>query len=270
MGKIIALYFSPTGNTKKVACYAAEVLENICHQEIQYIDVTMPVMRQEERIFAQDDFVIVAVPTYAGKMPNKLLPFFQEKIRGNKTKVLAMVTYGNRSFDNALAELCGTLTNNDFCVMGAGAMVGEHPFSEKLGTNRPDEDDLAQLSEWVERVWERSVQEGVVLGKEDVPGDAAAAYYTPLGTDGAPAVFLKAKPVTDGKRCTGCGMCVTVCPMGSVNPMNVNEVTGICIKCQACVKKCPAGAKTFEDKAFLSHVSMLEAHYENRKENLFI
>ena len=38
-------------------------------------------------------------------------------------------------------------------------------------------------------------------------------------------------------------------------------MNGICIKCQACVKKCPTGAKYFDDAAFLSHVAMLEQNF---------
>ena len=42
--------------------------------------------------------------------------------------------------------------------------------------------------------------------------------------------------------------------------------TGICIKCQACIKICPAGAKYFDNEAFLSHVAMLEQNYTRRSE----
>ena len=43
-------------------------------------------------------------------------------------------------------------------------------------------------------------------------------------------------------------------------------MTGICIKCQACIKKCPKKAKYFDDPAFLSHVAMLEQNYTRRAE----
>ena len=70
-----------------------------------------------------------------------------------------------------------------------------------------------------------------------------------------------------GLRCPeNCGICAEVCPMGSVSTENYSEVTGICIKCQACVVKCPEGAKYFDDEAFLSHVRMLENSFTERKE----
>ena len=76
--------------------------------------------------------------------------------------------------------------------------------------------------------------------------------------DGTPARFLKAKPVTDMETCDGCGRCTAVCPMGSIDRTDPGLVSGICIKCQACILHCPRHAKYFTDEDFLSHVRMLE------------
>ena len=45
------------------------------------------------------------------------------------------------------------------------------------------------------------------------------------------------------------------------------QVTGVCIKCQSCVRKCPHGAKYFTDEAFLSHIAMLEQNFTRPAEN---
>ena len=57
--------------------------------------------------------------------------------------------------------------------------------------------------------------------------------------------------------------------MGSIPADAPRTVTGICIKCQACIKVCPQHAKYFDDAAFLSHVAMLEKNYPARQENGF-
>ena len=57
--------------------------------------------------------------------------------------------------------------------------------------------------------------------------------------------------------------------MGSVSAENPAEINGICIKCQACIRKCPKSAKYFDDPAFLSHVAMLEQNYRRRAEAEF-
>ena len=55
--------------------------------------------------------------------------------------------------------------------------------------------------------------------------------------------------------------------MGSINLEDPTQIDGICIKCQACVKKCPKQAKYFDDPAFLSHVEMLKRNYQRAVKN---
>ena len=86
-------------------------------------------------------------------------------------------------------------------------------------------------------------------------------YYTPRDRHGSPINILKVKPKTDMCRCNGCGLCAARCPMGSIDPADVSQVTGICIKCCACVKGCPAEAKYFDDAGYLYHKSELEEVY---------
>lgn len=55
--------------------------------------------------------------------------------------------------------------------------------------------------------------------------------------------------------------------MGSIDPADVSAVRGICIKCCACVKGCPTGAKFFDDAGYLYHQHELEAQYARPAEN---
>ncbi len=41
-----------------------------------------------------------------------------------------------------------------------------------------------------------------------------------------------------------------VCPMGAIRQDHPSEVSGICIKCNACVKQCPVHAKQLTDEAY--------------------
>lgn len=59
--------------------------------------------------------------------------------------------------------------------------------------------------------------------------------------------------------CIRCKQCVGVCPLGSIDPEQMEQVTGICIKCNACVKICPVQAKQFVDPAYLAHLNYLES-----------
>ena len=158
---------------------------------------------------------------------------------------------------------------NGFYVAGAGAFVAKHAFTDELAFGRPDKDDLTQAEELAAACVEKllACNNPESLTELNVDGDADAPYYVPKGVDGAPAKFLKAVPNTDFSKCDSCGACARWCPMGSINPEKPWEVTGICIKCQACIRRCTKNAKCFTDEAFLSHVKMLEENYKKPAHN---
>ena len=261
-----AVFFSPTGNAKKVVCAVADAVGAALGVPVAYDDFTLSQARQTTRSYGPGDLVVFGTPTYAGRIPNKLLPFVQSGFQGNGALAVPVAVFGNRSYDNALMELRNELEAHGFHTVSAAAFVGQHAFAAKLATGRPDAQDLALVEQFAQRTAEKVRGLTEPPAPVQVPGDAAAPYYTPLGLDGQPAKFLKAKPWTDPAKCTNCGLCAAVCPMGSIDPADAASVPGVCIKCQACVVKCPAGAKYFDDPAFLSHKAMLEQNYTRRAE----
>lgn len=64
-----------------------------------------------------------------------------------------------------------------------------------------------------------------------------------------------------------CGVCAAVCSMGAIDPEDITQVPGICIKCGACIKKCPERAKYYDDPGYLYHKTELEEMYQRRAEN---
>ena len=280
--KLYAVYFSPAGSTGSVTEHISGIIAGKINVPSEVIDFTLPKMRKDKYTFDENDLVIFGMPTYAGRIPNKALPFVQSLFEGNGALAVSLVTYGNRNFDSSLTELTEELSANGFRILAAGAWVCRHVFSKKIAAGRPDDSDRAKMEAFADEVVRRlrglmaSEQDGrqcsegfgTEAWKNPVirSGEPVAPYYVPKGEDGKPAKFLKAKPLTDTAKCTNCGICAEVCPMGSVSTENYSEVTGICIKCQACVVKCPEGAKYFDDAAFLSHVRMLENSFTKRKE----
>lgn len=267
INRVVAAYWSATGNTKKIAEKTAEKLAEILGCEMTVIDYTLPDARVNPIEFKADDMVVVGSPTYAGKTPNKILPWLKEGLKGNGAIAVPVVTFGNRSFDNSLAELCAVLEADGFHTIAGGAFVARHAFSDKLADGRPDDCDFDDCEKLAEKAVEIVNSSDEIPAPVKVDGDADAAYYVPKGVDGEPAKFLKAHVETDEEICSQCGLCIEKCPMGSIDKMDVAKMVGPCIKCQACVRNCPTGAKYFCDEAFLSHVAMLEINFTGRKEN---
>ena len=262
-----AVFYSAVGSTEKVVTGVAEKIAAALGVPVEVYDFTLPENRTEAKVYAADQLVVFGTPVYAGRVPNKMLPIVQGNFKGEGALAVPVVTFGNRNFDNGLIELRNELENNGFHTIAGAGVVCEHVFSDKLATGRPNEEDWTKLAEFANAVAEKVKAMTEIPAPIAVRGDdPVGPYYTPLGTDGKPAVFLKAKPLTNEELCDKCGICAKVCPVGSISLENPSEVNGICIKCQACIKKCPKNAKYFEDAAFLSHVAMLEQNYTRRAE----
>ena len=268
---IYTVYFSPTGGTQRIAEALANDLSKHLHISSQKIDLTILANRQIRYDFDSDSLVILAVPVYAGRIPNKLLPDLERCLNGSgKTAIIPISVYGNRNYDEALREMLILTEKKGFIPIGAAAMISQHAFSSLIAKDRPDFSDFQALTDFSNKI------AGKILNNKELTGitydrdTPIGPYYTPLRSDHTPARFLKAKPVTEMDKCNNCGICVRKCPMGSISADNVADVSGICIKCQACVKFCPTHAKYFTDADFLSHVEMLENTYTDRKEAKFL
>ena len=144
--QVYAVYFSATGNTRKVTTTLANALAVSFDVPLEVRDFTLPAAREEAYEFAAGDLVVFGMPTYAGKLPNKLLDFVKSGFHGNGALAVPVVTFGNRSFDNSLAELCACLEGDGFHTIGAGAFACRHAFTDALANGRPDSDDMAELA----------------------------------------------------------------------------------------------------------------------------
>lgn len=268
--RIWKVYFSPAGSTRSIMNRLADKIGKALELTVHTHDYTLPTHREQKIEFEKTDLVLWGTPVYAGRIPNKTLPYVQHFFEGHGAMAVPVVVFGNRSFDNSLIELKNELENNQFHVVAAGAVVSRHSFSKILAAGRPDSEDWEKLDQFADDIVNKVV--GLTdWGMEvNVPGDNPPnQYYTPKGLAGETTVFLKAVPQTDLNKCDGCSVCIKICPMSAIEKNDPSKVTGTCIKCQACVLRCPQHAKYFEDKAFLSHVAMLERDFTRRAESAF-
>ncbi len=265
---IKGLYFSGTGTTERIVRTLAEELGGHLGAPVRFHDFTVPQAREAQQSFGAAELAVVGVPVYAGRVPNVLLPYLKEKLRGNGAPAIPVVLFGNRNFDDGLIELRDLLEAAGMRTVAGAAFVGEHAFSRTLAAGRPDGQDLAQLRAFAAAAADKI---GALTGLPEVPvavrGESPVRpYYTPRDRNGNPVNILKVKPLTDPEKCDQCGLCAALCPMGSIDPADAAHILGICIKCCACVKKCPTGAKYYTDEKYLYHQHELEEGFARRAE----
>lgn len=264
--KVWAVYFSATDTTKKTVLTIADEAARLLGAEREDYDFTLPGMRENSFAAGKDDLVIFGTPVYAGRVPNVLLKYLAT-IQGNGALAVPVVLFGNRNFDDGLIELRDILENTGFHTVAAAAFVGEHSFSKTLAAGRPDADDMKEALAFAGKVAEKvkGLPEGEAPAPVEVEGvpHPYRGYYQPRDRKGVSIDIRKVKSLVSD-ACDDCKICADVCPMGSISHENMREYTGICIKCGACIKKCPKQARYYEDEGYLYHQHELEEGYTRR------
>lgn len=224
--KLYGIYFSPTGGTKKVL----DMLMNEWKIDAELIDLTQPQFNQK-KVLDRNDICMIAIPSYGGRVPEIVIERLTN-IKGDHTRVILIVVYGNRDYDDTLLELKNTVKDNGFNPIAAISAVARHSIMNQFASDRPNAIDQMEL-----QVFSREIK-NLVDTKEKyaelkVPGNYPYRKY-----DGVP---FKPK---GNRLCNSCGVCARSCPLQAIpldNPKQVDKSK--CISCMRCVKVCPNQAR---------------------------
>lgn len=249
-----AVFFSPTHTTKAIVQKVAGALAAQLATSVEAVDLTLPNQRPIEIACEADDVLVFGFPVYAGRVPVLLRNEFTH-LEGCGAPAVVVGLYGNRDFDDALLEAADLLEECGFNVIAAGAFIGEHSLTARVGTARPDDADLAAAKAFGTALGER-----IATGQPfDAPAIKGNRPYKELKPGGDVRPFT-----TDD--CTRCGICVERCPLGIIDGDDPAFVDAGCLHCCACVKSCPENAKYFSSEPTDAVIAMLESKCTERKE----
>lgn len=245
--KVNAIIFSPTGATKKVG----DLLLSNFDEKGEEIDLSL----QDFDGFTanKDETYIIVAPVFAGRIP-KIAIDNLKKINGNSAKAIAVATFGNRHYDDALLELSNVASESYFEVVSAIAASTEHSLWRQYGSGRPDGKDKEDLKGFTEKI--KLKIEDNPEGDFEIPGNFPYKEYN----------RGQIRPETNDK-CIECMKCVNSCPVKAI-PKDDPTVTddGLCFSCMRCVEVCPEHARLVPDEAKAMGEKMKD-YLESRKEN---
>ena len=250
MSNVIKVYFSPSSTTKKVV---DQIASNFTQEKETYDLLNF----DSEKEFAGDDIVIVGMPVFAGRIPKSGRERLA-KLKGDGTKAIAIVNYGNAHVTDSLLELVDLLKENNFNVIAAGSTVSHHSIFSGVAVGRPDEEDIEKINDFALKCQEK-IESSASLESE-IPGNRPYTDYKQL-----PFVIS-----CDDTLCAFCYDCVSICPEKAIpedDPIDTDLDS--CSRCTACIHICPEDARMFTGEAFEAKKPAFEQANSERKEPEF-
>lgn len=113
--------FQPHGRNKKVSEYLSRQL----NEDSINIDLTDRKRDFRDIALTGNDIAVIAVPSYGGRVPSPAVERIKQ-IQGNGAKAIIVCVYGNRAYEDTLAELLDCTQQAGFSVIAAVAAIAKH------------------------------------------------------------------------------------------------------------------------------------------------
>ena len=268
----VVVFLSPAGTTRRVARHIERCLTDR-GLSVRLVDLGVPAggpVEADQVGLDTPSCVWIGSPVYC----DHALPLVVEWIEGLPKTArgwsVPFATWGGVTSGLALPDLAEALQAKGFQPVGAAKVLAEHASMwaapEPLGAGRPNALDLEQVADLVARVTANLEQaEPVALDLRLLD------YLSPsLRSESASKSLAKVKammppPKAIETRCTQCGECVAVCPVGAITLDPYPVMADSCILCQQCVRTCPEGAYPHDAEATAKRIAAKAATSDEDK-----
>lgn len=241
---MIGVYFSGTGNTR----HCVEEFVKCFDVNSDVVSIEMPAVNE---IISEHDFIVFGYPVYFSNTPKIVRDFITDnKAYFQDKKIFIVATMGLFSGDGAgcSARL--------FRKYGAKIIGGLHvKMPDCIGDEKLLKKSLDGNRELIEQA-NMKIRLSAQRLKENKPTkDGLNIICHIAGLFGQRLWFYcktatyKDKPEIDNQKCTGCGRCSEICPMGNIEILEKKAVKkGKCTMCYRCFSYCPSRALTILGK----------------------
>lgn len=241
---IALIYFSQTGNTRRIGEAMAEVF-----REAGHVTRTVSLKKATPEDAITSDLIGIGTPCFSSQAPTPIKAFLQNLPILDKKRAFVFATSGGAP-GRVLYDLTRLLQNKGADVVGGFLARGEchHPAPCLHGRmpGRPNAEDFAQA-----RRFAKAVIEHVSAGRPGPVAESRSDAFQQRGgfydlvafisTDGFLRLMLP-EPKADPTRCTQCGWCVHECPMHNITLQPYPILGEQCIRCYRCLTGCPQQA----------------------------
>ena len=239
------VYFSQTGNTRKVAKAMTGVFKTAGNETR-----TIGFKKLKKTDFTDADLIGVGAPCFESQAPSNVREYLWKlppDLTGKKAFVFATSggAPGKVLYDLAKplmkkgADVIGGFLGRGTCFYPIPCLKGRFP-------ERPDEQDLEKAKAFARAVLDH-IDAGIAGPVPDSrPGALrhGLGFYNIVGSilNDPLLRFLMPKPKADEHKCTKCGWCVAECPTKSIVLDPVPTFAKTCYRCYRCMTGCPEDA----------------------------
>lgn len=238
--RISIIYFSQTGNTRKVGKSMAGVFKEAGH-EVR----TIGFGKIHHTDFTGTDMIGVGAPCFESQAPSNVRQYLWELPYLTGQKAFVFSTSGGGP-GKVLYDLAKPLVKKGADVVGGflcrGTCFYPVPCLKGRFPERPDYQDLDKA-----KFFARAVLSHIDAGNSGPLPETRAGvfrhgfgFYNIVGAIlSDPLVrFLMPKPRVDDVKCTECGWCAAECPTSSMRLEPKPVVLKTCYRCYRCVTGC--------------------------------
>jgi flavodoxin/ferredoxin len=249
----VLIYFSQTGNTRKVAKVIAQGLtENGCETR------TLTLKKAKVQDIVSADLIGIGTPCFESQAPSPVRTFLRNLPVLNGKKAFVFATSGGAP-GRVLVDLTQPLEAKGAVVIGGFLCRGQdfYPAPCLVGRfpNRPAEMDLQEAKDFAGSLL-RHIASGSSIPMPESRPDAFKAgfgFYQICGLILKDPVvrFLMPEPRVNPDKCTQCDWCIHECPVDNLAMIPFPKPGDKCLRCYRCYTGCPE--KAFEIKWGISN-----------------
>ena len=242
--RINIIYFSQTGNTRKVGKTMAGTFKQAGH-EVR----TASFKKSTPADFTSPDLVGIGAPCFESQAPSNVKEFLWglPSLTGKKAFVFA--TSGGAP-GKVLYDLAKPLMTKGGHVLGGflsrGTCYYPIPCLKGRFPDRPNPQDLHQAEQFARSILAHIAAdtEGPLPGSRPDALRPGLGFYSIIGNilNDSLLRIMMPKPKINAENCSQCNWCAAECPTGSIRLDPLPVIGNTCYRCYRCMTGCPEQA----------------------------
>lgn len=256
--KIALVYFSQTGNTKKVTDTIAETLKEKSH-EVK----SLALQEATHQELLKHDLFAIGTPTFESHAPTNVKNFIKSLPIFPSHKAFVFATGGGAA-GNVLYDMTRLLRKKNVHVLSGFFTIGQmnHPapcIFEK-SKNHPTTDDLDKAKQFASGIHDlitNNSKQPIPYSRPDALKQKYGFYNIVgfIGTFDRVIQLLVPKPKHNKHKCNQCGICAKECPMHAITMNPYPAIDNNCVRCYRCQNICPN--KAFSTNWLIGNIVVL-------------